>query len=50
VAESDEDEREEISAEEPPLEEEDDEESEDFSTWNVPSWSEIIAGLYRPER
>jgi hypothetical protein len=27
-----------------------DEENEDFSTWNVPSWAEIIAGLYRPER
>jgi ribonuclease E len=32
----------------PALEEE--EETEDFSTWNIPSWSEIIASLYRPER
>ena len=37
------------SAEEPVLDEEEDEESADFSTWNVPSWAEIIAGLYRPE-
>ncbi len=31
-------------------EEDAEEEVEDFSTWNVPSWAEIIAGLYRPER
>jgi hypothetical protein len=22
----------------------------DFSNWNVPSWNELIASLYRPER
>ncbi len=27
-----------------------DEENVDFSNWTVPSWTEIIAGLYRPER
>jgi ribonuclease E len=51
VVESEED-REEVVEEEPIRveEEDDDEEAEDFSTWNVPSWAEIIAGLYRPER
>jgi hypothetical protein len=35
-----------------PWREEDDtdEETVDYSTWSVPSWNEIIAGLYRPER
>jgi hypothetical protein len=27
-----------------------DEDAEDFSEWNVPSWQELIASLYRPER
>jgi ribonuclease E len=48
TAEMEEEKVEETSAEEPDLDEED-EETEDFSTWNVPSWAEIIAGLYRPE-
>jgi hypothetical protein len=26
------------------------EEIDTLSDWNVPSWSEIIASLYRPER
>jgi hypothetical protein len=40
----------------PELEEEDlepaarDEEVDDLSNWNVPTWSELIASLYRPER
>jgi hypothetical protein len=29
---------------------EDDEEVENLSNWNVPSWQELIASLYRPER
>jgi hypothetical protein len=29
---------------------EDDEPEEDFSDWNVPSWNELIAALYRPDR
>jgi ribonuclease E len=28
----------------------DDEPEEDFSDWNVPSWNELIASLYRPDR
>jgi ribonuclease E len=27
-----------------------DDEQNDFSDWNVPSWQELIASLYRPER
>ena len=27
-----------------------DDEPTDFSEWNVPSWQELIASLYRPER
>lgn len=49
AAEMEEDKAEQTSAEEPVLDEDEDEETEDFSTWNVPSWAEIIAGLYRPE-
>ena len=26
------------------------EELDDLSDWNVPSWNELIASLYRPER
>jgi hypothetical protein len=29
---------------------EDDEPEEDFSDWNVPSWNDLIASLYRPDR
>ena len=28
----------------------DDEELDDLSNWNVPSWQELIASLYRPDR
>jgi hypothetical protein len=28
----------------------DDEPEEDFSDWTVPSWNDLIAGLYRPDR
>lgn len=28
----------------------DDDELDDLANWNVPSWSELIASLYRPER
>ncbi|MCI0681499.1 MAG: hypothetical protein L0Y71_05300 [Gemmataceae bacterium] len=31
-------------------EEDDDEPIETFADWNVPSWPEIVASLYRPER
>ena len=27
-----------------------DEEVDDLSNWNVPTWAELIASLYRPER
>ena len=30
--------------------EEDDSEAEDVSEWEVPSWNDLIAGLYRPDR
>jgi hypothetical protein len=30
--------------------EEDDEPVEPITDWNVPSWNELIASLYRPER
>jgi hypothetical protein len=35
-----------------PATEEDDEDAEleEISTWNLPSWQELIASLYRPER
>jgi len=33
-----------------PEDEDDDEPIETFADWNVPSWQEIIASLYRPER
>jgi len=26
------------------------EDMDDFSKWNVPSWNELIASLYRPQR
>jgi ribonuclease E len=32
------------------LDDEDDEPLETFADWNVPSWQEIVASLYRPER
>jgi hypothetical protein len=35
---------------EPPGEEEDDEEIDKLTDWNVPSWTELIGSLYRPER
>jgi hypothetical protein len=31
-------------------EEEDDDEKLSFANWNVPSWQELIASLYRPDR
>jgi hypothetical protein len=34
----------------PEPKDEDDGEAEDVSGWEVPSWNELIAGLYRPER
>jgi len=35
----------------PPTDEEaDDEEVDNLSNWNVPSWNDLIASLYRPER
>lgn len=45
----------EVVADEPPpvVEEDDDELDEELDTlsnWNVPSWQELIASLYRPER
>jgi hypothetical protein len=30
--------------------EEDDEELDTLSDWNVPSWTELIDSLYRPDR
>jgi len=33
-----------------PQDEETDEEMTNFSNWSVPSWQELIASLYRPER
>jgi ribonuclease E len=42
---------EEVVSEEPArVEEEEDDEMDDLSNWNVPSWQELIASLYRPER
>jgi hypothetical protein len=35
---------------EPQPAEDDDEEEISFANWTVPSWQELIAGLYRPER
>jgi len=35
---------------EPVAEEDDDEEIDKLTDWNVPSWSELIGSLYRPER
>jgi hypothetical protein len=35
---------------EPPPEEEDDEEIDKLTDWNVPSWTELIGSLYRPDR
>jgi hypothetical protein len=35
------------------VEQEDDLDEEDvldLTNWNVPTWAELIAGLYRPER
>ena len=32
------------------VEEEDEEPIDTFADWNVPSWQEIVASLYRPER
>ena len=34
----------------PAAAQEDDEPEEDFSDWNVPSWNDLIASLYRPDR
>lgn len=31
-------------------EDDDEEETINYTTWNIPSWTEIIASLYRPER
>jgi hypothetical protein len=33
-----------------PEPEDDDDEPDTLSDWNVPSWNELIASLYRPER
>jgi hypothetical protein len=33
-----------------PEADDDDEEIDDLSNWSGPSWSELIASLYRPER
>jgi len=46
-AEFDSDEDEEPGASGPAL---DDEEMDDLANWSVPSWSELIASLYRPDR
>jgi hypothetical protein len=35
---------------EPTAEEEDDDDADDLSNLDVPSWQEIVASLYRPER
>ena len=32
------------------VEEDDEEETISFANWSVPSWQELIASLYRPER
>jgi hypothetical protein len=40
---------EEVPAEEE-VQDEEDEDIDDLSNWNVPSWAELIASLYRPER
>jgi ribonuclease E len=40
----------EVLAEIEPAVDEDDEEIDDLSNWTVPSWAEIVASLYRPER
>ena len=32
------------------VEEEDDEDATDYSDWSVPSWQDLIASLYRPDR
>lgn len=34
----------------PPLEDDEDDEIIDMSNWNIISWQDLIAGLYRPER
>ena len=34
----------------PPPEDDEPEEELDLTNWNVPSWSELIASLYRPDR
>ena len=34
----------------PPDDEGDDDEVDNLSNWNVPSWNDLIASLYRPER
>jgi ribonuclease E len=42
---------EEVASQKPPVEEDDDDEPiETFADWNVPSWPEIVASLYRPDR
>jgi hypothetical protein len=41
---------EEAEISEPVAEEDDDEEIDKLTDWNVPSWSELIGSLYRPER
>jgi hypothetical protein len=33
-----------------PMEEDEDIETERGTDWNVPSWQELIASLYRPDR
>ena len=34
----------------PEPDDEDDDEGESYADWNVPSWQELIASLYRPDR
>jgi hypothetical protein len=34
----------------PEPDEDDNEDLSDLSSWDVPSWNELIASLYRPER
>ncbi len=41
---------EEVEYAEPVAEEDDDEEIDKLTDWSVPSWSELIGSLYRPER
>lgn len=50
VDEEDTDDEEVILESSPADDEDDDEPIETFADWNVPSWQEIVASLYRPDR